>query len=442
MSKVISDAPLTTRAGRSRLPPGTHWRSLDARVHIGFRKGARAGRWLVRWRSGKGYEQATLATADDVLEADGQTTLNFDQAVRSARDHVQTARKAATAKATGPVQTVRTAAEVYADAIEARQRAAGRKPSRDCRSRLQRYVLADDIAKVELYRLVAADLRAWRERARKATLAPATLKRISNDLRAALNEIGRDNGALPDRYPLEIRDGFAASTQDRVAIATRPNVILPDADVRRLILAAREVDADDDWTGDLARLVIALAATGARFSQLARCTVADLQAHTKRLMVPVSRKGRGAKATTHTPVPLGDDVLSELKVAVAGRRGYEPLFLRWGFRRTGRLQWERDKRRPWQATEISAPFREIVARSELSADVTAYALRHSSIVRGLRNGLPVRLVAALHDTSSEMIERHYAAFIVDALGEAARLAVVPLAETATIQALRVAPPKA
>jgi hypothetical protein len=35
-------------------------------------------------------------------------------------------------------------------------------------------------------------------------------------------------------------------------------------------------------------------------------------------------------------------------------------------------------------------------------------------------------VAALHDTSSAMIERHYAAYIVDAMDELAGRAVVPL----------------
>ena len=43
-----------------------------------------------------------------------------------------------------------------------------------------------------------------------------------------------------------------------------------------------------------------------------------------------------------------------------------------------------------------------------------YALRHSSIVRALVAGLPVRLVAAAHDTSVEMIEAHYSAHIIDA----------------------------
>jgi len=56
-----------------------------------------------------------------------------------------------------------------------------------------------------------------------------------------------------------------------------------------------------------------------------------------------------------------------------------------------------------------------------------YALRHSSIVRALGAGLPIRLVAALHDTSVEMIEKHYAAFIVDATEELARRATMSFA---------------
>ncbi|MDU6832154.1 MAG: integrase, partial [Bradyrhizobium sp.] len=55
-----------------------------------------------------------------------------------------------------------------------------------------------------------------------------------------------------------------------------------------------------------------------------------------------------------------------------------------------------------------------------------YSLRHTSIVRGLRNGLPIQQVAKLHNTSVTMIERHYAKYIATALEALARAAVVPL----------------
>lgn len=60
------------------------------------------------------------------------------------------------------------------------------------------------------------------------------------------------------------------------------------------------------------------------------------------------------------------------------------------------------------------------------ADTVPYALRHSSIVRGLRAGLPIRLVASNHDTSVQMIERHYARYIADGLEELSAKAVIPL----------------
>jgi hypothetical protein len=63
-----------------------------------------------------------------------------------------------------------------------------------------------------------------------------------------------------------------------------------------------------------------------------------------------------------------------------------------------------------------------------------YALRHSSIVRGLKKNLPVRLVAALHDTSVEMIEKHYAAYIIDMTEEMARQMLMPFDRPTQLQA--------
>lgn len=60
------------------------------------------------------------------------------------------------------------------------------------------------------------------------------------------------------------------------------------------------------------------------------------------------------------------------------------------------------------------------------ADLVPYCLRHSSIIRGLRARLPIRLVAAVHDASAAMVEKHYATFIVDAVEGLLRRAVVPL----------------
>jgi integrase len=109
-----------------------------------------------------------------------------------------------------------------------------------------------------------------------------------------------------------------------------------------------------------------------------------------------------------------------------GRMTDELLLQRWAFARPGGKAWTRSHLRGWRPAEITKPFRKIVDRAGLPTKVTAYALRHTSIVRCLRRGLPVRLVASMHDTSTDMIERHYSAHIEGALSDVMKLAVIRL----------------
>ena len=124
-------------------------------------------------------------------------------------------------------------------------------------------------------------------------------------------------------------------------------------------------------------------------------------------------------------------MIEALRPAISGRRYDEPLLCRWRMKQVRKqesrgLIWARDYRGPWtSAAEITRQFREICAKVGLEGTIP-YALRHSSIVRAIRAGLPIRLVAAMHDTSVEMIERHYSRFIVDGLEELTAKAVVPM----------------
>jgi site-specific recombinase XerD len=62
----------------------------------------------------------------------------------------------------------------------------------------------------------------------------------------------------------------------------------------------------------------------------------------------------------------------------------------------------------WSRSDHSRPFRRVARRANLDpTEVTIYALRHSSITRQLKGAVPIRIVAALHDTSVAMIERTY-----------------------------------
>jgi hypothetical protein len=79
---------------------------------------------------------------------------------------------------------------------------------------------------------------------------------------------------------------------------------------------------------------------------------------------------------------------------------------------------------------LAAPWAKIRELAGINKNFVVYSLRHSSIVRGLRAGLPVELVGKLHDTSAVMISKHYAAYIIDAMDEVTARAVIPLTSPA------------
>nr|WP_283938302.1 tyrosine-type recombinase/integrase [Sphingomonas brevis] len=301
----------------------------------------------------------------------------------------------------------------------------GRAVKSGASQKLKRHVLDnDDFADRELHTLTVALLRGWRS---KLSVAPATRQRVTNDLKAALNE-----AAPSAALKLVIKEGLASpkgESHEPAEEAADASKLLTDDETRKLLKAIHDSDPD----GDLYRLSLLMAATGARFAQLRRLTVGDVQAARLRIMVPASRKGRvGSAQRAAVPVPVGQDVIDALLPITKGRKASEPLLERWRHVQVKGQLWERESRGPWQsAAEMSRPFRAAVQAAKLGSAISAYSFRHSSIVRALKEGLPVRLVAQLHDTSVAMIERNYTRFMADALEDLARRAVVPMAAQPT-----------
>ncbi|SFP98378.1 Phage integrase family protein [Mesorhizobium sp. NFR06] len=443
MAKTLKEAAITTASARSKLAAGEYARRLDADAAIWYRKGKRGGVWFARWRNhgeGANYLQAPVGSANDVNDKPADGLLTFAQAEAQGRQIVARARQEAKAAAAGPVLTVRLAVETYIADRDARDsRRKGRAVHSDASQRLRRYVLGQDkrgkqeavpasaLASIGLYALKESDLLEWRK-GLPAELKSTTEQRLINDLKAALNgayAVHRER--LEPTLPAIIKHGLKAEKMDtdEAAPLARDNQILSAPQVGAILAAARVVDADLNWDGDLFRFVVLLAATGARFSQIARMKVGDVQRAQSRLMVPSSRKGRGGKIAS-VPVPVGKDVMDALLPATTGRGNEETLLERWRSKQIPGGGWERAGRGPWQvAAELQRPWHDIRARAKLPS-LIPYALRHSSIIRGIRANLPIRLVAALHDTSVPMIERHYGRWIADGLEDLAAAAVVPL----------------
>ncbi len=402
--------------------------------HIGYYKGKRGGTWVARHRppgiDGNGTKQS-LGVADDVGIADGQTVLNWKQALEKATRWFELQDKGGVDTALNPDITVAEAVDAYLAIRNARRTAqSGCEALSDAASNLTRNVLQDRLlARLPLARLTEADLKAWQLRTLRRR---STIQRVVNDLKAALNRAWTEHRrALPGDLPVVIKHGLVIEAHAIARAKARDNQILADDQIRRIIAAALALDQD------FGRLVVLLAATGARFAQVKRMSVADVQVAHGRVMVPESFKG-SKQATAYIRVAVGADTLGVLAPVLEGRPLSAPLLERWRHvqvktaeRRSATQIWERDERGLWStASEMTRLWHQACEDAGMSLSTIPYALRHSSIVRGLRAGLPIRLVAALHDTSVAMIERHYSRWITEGLDELAARAVVPLVGTA------------
>jgi len=317
---------IDTREQRKKLTSSgkPYLETFERGLDLGYRKGQRGGSWVVRRYLGRerGYAYETIGRADDDPADNG--ALTYEAARLVARDRANAIAAQAHVASMGPVVTVATAIADYAAVRDAREieRHGGsdaKGVKHDARLRLSKHV-PEALAAKALADLTADDLAEWR-----ADLKVRSPQRVTNDLKAALNAAAkRHKRKLPSTIRDEIKDGLATVTVSS-PVGRQAQVML-DADVRRIISAAREVDAEGGWDGDLARLVIALAATGARFSQIIRMRVCDVQTAGLRLMVPASRKGRSAEDKPPVAVPVGADVIASLAPVTNGRKGHETLF--------------------------------------------------------------------------------------------------------------------
>ena len=426
MARTVKDVRLDSRAARDRLDPRKkpYYRVLENARHIGYYKGARGGSWLARAHAGGRYLEKKLGTADDTRDANGLDVLSFSQAQASARIWFDCLAHDQQAKTSGPVHTLRSAIEQYITARDKRESdRQGRSVKSSAAHKLKLHVLGDaKLADLELSKLDAGTLAGWR-RALPGTTA--TRQRVTNDFKAALNRV-----APTASVRLAIKDGLATPkdeapeplADDAAALESK---LLTDAATRQFLKAVR--DAGDD---DLYLMCLVLASTGARFAQARRLKVRDVQVARGRIMMPASHKGRvGGKARPPVPVPVGPDVIEALMPAIKGRKADELLLERWRHVQIGPAEWKRDRRGGWQsASEMARPIRAAALGAGLPASASSYSFRHSSIVRGLREGLPVRLVAQIHDTSIQMIERNYTRFMAHALEDMARKAIMPMIE--------------
>jgi integrase len=370
-------------------------------VHLLYRRNRTAGPFMVRvCRGGEDWTEQ-LGIADDYDEADGKNVLTYWQAQDLAREQARVGRPTSDL-------SIKARIEHYTADLETR----GRDPANA--SRVLFHLAGTKLAnKLLTASSLSDDLSEFRDHLAAKGLKPATIDRINRAFKAALN-LTADNDERVTRRPWK-----TALKALRGEEAGARNVTLDNGDQRTLRGAAYR---DSDEFG---LLIDVLDETGARPSQVVRLTAEDVQGdlidrrsgqRRPRLMMPVSRKGSGKKQARSIPVPITPELADRLK----GRSG---------------VLLKRADGTPWGEANLAHYFARAMARTTFNnpSKVTMYALRHTSIVRQLLANVPVRVVAAMHNTSVVMIERNYSKYIADHADELVRAALPAPSEVVSLE---------
>jgi integrase len=393
MARKVKDRQLDSREARGKLKPRgkPYWRSLEARLHIGYRKlKGKAGTWWARHYIGaQTYEIEALGSADDLSDADGVAILDFWQAQSGARERMVSRAHAAAGK-TGPL-TVKDAIEQYLDRLEGNGR-----DTYDARRRAEAFIIPK-LGVVECASLTADMLHKWhvslaKQPARIRTAAGeqqqhralpsgdaeavrrrrASGNRVLVILKAALNVAWREGKIASDAAWRRVRP-FGGTSAARVRYLTV-------AEAQRLINAA-----DPDFRP----LVEAALQTGARYSELARLQVLDFNSDAGTVHIRKSKTGKARH------VILSEEGQLLLEQLTAGRSGHELLL-------------KRSDGEPFGKSNQAERMREACQRARISPPVGFHSLRHTWASLAVMNGVPLLVCAKnLGHRDTRMVEQHY-----------------------------------
>ncbi|MGB6326851.1 MAG: site-specific integrase [Methylocella sp.] len=378
MSKTIRERKLDSPAARAKLKSSgkPYWRAIDTGLHLGYRKGLNGGRWVCRrYLGNEKYAVETIGAADDHSVADGERTLDFFQAQRTAREAAAQAREP-------PGKTAFTVAAAM-DAYFERLEHEGSRSLADAKRRARFHILPGlgDILVADLTRDIiskwltgmagkAADGHSGQDAIRANR---ASANRVLAILRAALNQAFRDGKAASD-IPWRTVKPFHGVDAPRLRYFTKD-------EVTRLVNAAQ---------GDFRDLVKAALFTGCRYGELTRLRAGDFNPESGTVFVGQSKSGKARH------VVLTDEGRRFFETLTAGRPGDDLMLAR-----AKGLAWGPSHQIRWMAEACRA--------ARIMPAAGFHILRHTAASHLVMSGVPLNVVAHnLGHADTRMTERHYA----------------------------------
>ena len=363
MARTVRNPNLDSRDARGKLNAGVkHWgQSGELGLHIGYRRGPRGGTWYARRMANGAYVLMTLGAADDKTDADGDVVLSYRDALTKARAWWQRESRLELGLAdqrSGPY-TVAAACDDYLEHF----RAKGAKSEYATKRTIEvhiRPVLGDRDAN----KLTMQQVRDWH---RKLATAPKMVrtkqtaeKRATKAIDAKDPDAARSRRATANRVLTVLkavlnhawRERHISSDEAWRTVKPFPKVdaavvrYLTDDECRRLV---------NTCDPDLRALVQGALMTGARYGELARLRVSDVNLDNGTVAI---REAKGGKPRHVVLTDEGRELFTKL---TTGRTGTETVFTH-------------DDKTAWKASQQTRPLREACERLvHLDAPASAIA---------------------------------------------------------------------
>ena len=361
MAKLLID----TKAKRDRLAKRRepYWHKVILGGYLGYRVGSLGGTWIARFRSDKGKQHYKS------LELPSHYALNeFDCAIGEASKWFNELQQGYSATP----GTMKEACDLYLAHIESSK---GKRPAADARGRVNQHILPY-FSKIPLNRLTATQIRQW--------LQDFVHEGTDDEFRKSKATANRNLAVLKAILNLSYSDRPFTTGQPWKNVKKFKEVDFARKDFLKHGEVKLLLDCADGYFLDLLKAGVL---TGARYGELCKLKVRDLDTSNNLLNIPKSKtKAREfplAKATKDFFVKLARNKLPEAYLLT--KNGTDP----WGHGDQTKL------------------MREVVDKAELPKSVVFYTLRHSFIADLINENMNVFDIAKITGTSIDMIEKHY-----------------------------------
>ena len=394
MARTVRDAKLDTRSSRVKLVERRepYWTVLSQGCAVGYRKGAKGGTWVARYRDeARKQHYRSLGAADDALDADGVTVLSFSDGQARAREWFSrvTLELLDGEVSSGPY-VVRDAMEDYLRWYARHRKSLGR-----VQSNINVHILPH-LGGIEVAKLSKKRIERWHEmlsetppRARTRPGAEqryrhlidslddkrkrqCTANKILTILKAALNRAVDEKKVASD-------DGWRRLKPfPDVDVANAR--YLTDDEARRLTNACAE---------PFRSLVVAALLTGGRYGELVALRVSDFDPKAATTHVRTSKSGKARH------IVLSEEGCKFLLNATVGKAPEDLIF-------------RRDDGAAWGPSQQRRPLLLACAAAQIEPAISFHVFRHSHASRLAMGGVPLAVIAVQlghHDT--RMVEKHY-----------------------------------